>query len=261
MAALSLSAAVLTRCGCSLRHRTRTFWGGEMTVALPEAVSSEIARFGYIEEPVARALIAHVRPGDVVLDVGGHFGFFSLLAAELVGPQGQVHTFEPVPATFGVLSGNAQGKPITVNNLAVWNCAHTIAIQDYGLSLSAFNSVRTPRLKNGSGRAPTIHQIPAVTLDDYTAARTLRPSFAKIDAESAEYEVLQGMQRVIAECRPVICLELGDVGVADAVKSRELVEWLIAHGYAPLEWSGKGFVSHQLKADYAYTNLLFAPRG
>jgi FkbM family methyltransferase len=39
-----------------------------------------------------------VRPGDVALDVGANFGFFAYRLARLVGPDGEVHAFEPHPA-------------------------------------------------------------------------------------------------------------------------------------------------------------------
>src|SRR5687768_4546875 len=39
-----------------------------------------------------------VRRGDVVLDVGANFGFFAYRLARLVGPEGEVHAFEPHPA-------------------------------------------------------------------------------------------------------------------------------------------------------------------
>src|SRR5262249_52878254 len=40
---------------------------------------------------------ATVRPGSVVFDIGAHVGFYSLLSSVLVGPEGQVFSFEPVP--------------------------------------------------------------------------------------------------------------------------------------------------------------------
>jgi FkbM family methyltransferase len=42
-------------------------------------------------------------PGDVVVDIGAHIGYYTLLFASLVGESGKVIAFEPDPANFRVL--------------------------------------------------------------------------------------------------------------------------------------------------------------
>ena len=59
-----------------------------MHIVLPEVVSSDIYRFGFIEPNVARSIIKFVSKNDVI-DVGAHFGFFTILMAELVGSEGK----------------------------------------------------------------------------------------------------------------------------------------------------------------------------
>ena len=46
--------------------------------------------------------------GDVVIDVGAHVGFFTLIAASIAGSEGEVHAFEPVPSNFAALEQNAR---------------------------------------------------------------------------------------------------------------------------------------------------------
>jgi hypothetical protein len=49
-----------------------------------------------IHEEATTALFKKiVKPGDVVLDLGANIGYFTLLAAKLVGDRGRVHAFEP----------------------------------------------------------------------------------------------------------------------------------------------------------------------
>src|SRR5271165_6466052 len=48
----------------------------------------------------------HVRPGMVVLDIGAHVGFFTLMFARAVGGNGAVFAFEPIPLTFAILKQN-----------------------------------------------------------------------------------------------------------------------------------------------------------
>jgi len=47
-----------------------------------------------------------LRPGDVFIDGGAHAGMFTLVAASAVGPEGEVHAFEPHPVTFQMLQKN-----------------------------------------------------------------------------------------------------------------------------------------------------------
>ena len=54
-------------------------------------------RLGIYELHVQDVLTQHVKKKDVVYDVGANFGFHTLLASRLVGNQGQVIAFEPLP--------------------------------------------------------------------------------------------------------------------------------------------------------------------
>ena len=239
----------------------RTFWGERMRVVLPEVVSSEILRFGYIEENLIAALLAHVPAAGTVFDVGAHFGFFSLLSSRLAGPAGRIVAFEPMPTTCSVLRRNVEAAGVVVVNAAVWNQPTELRMHDFGLGLSAFNSIRPPRLTKAAPRPARerIVTVPAVTLDEYASEQDLAPDFVKIDAESAEFEVLEGMERLLRETRPVVSLEVGDLGVEGARSRADLVRHLTARGYRSLEYADGAIREHRLRDRYAYGNLLFVP--
>lgn len=260
--AITLERAALERLpGAVMRTTARTFWGERMTVVLPEAVSSEILRFGYVEANLVAAMLEHAPAGGVVFDVGAHFGFFSLLAKRLVGPEGRVFAFEPAPSTAAILRGNVEPAGVTVVAAAVWKEPCEIEINDLGAALSAFNSVRRPRLDGRAERVARESKVatPAVTLDGFASEVGERPGFVKVDAESAEFEVLLGMETLLREAKPVVCLELGDLGVEGAHPSRALVDHMIARGYRALEHSEDGFREHAPLERYPFTNLLFVP--
>ena len=58
-----------------------------------------------------------------VIDVGANFGWFSLIFSTLLGNQGSVHSFEPVPPTFKILKQNVRinktNSEIILNKMAL----------------------------------------------------------------------------------------------------------------------------------------------
>src|SRR4051812_37113982 len=167
--------------------RARTFWGDRMEVVLPETVSLHIFRFGFFEEALTRVVLRCVEPGGVFLDIGAHFGYFSLLAADLVGSRGAVHSFEPTPGTFEVLKRNVGSRPnVHLVPMALHAKKGSMSISDFGLKNSAFNSMFAPRLseRSRSRMTETRHTVPVTTVDDFVAERGVAPTFVKIDAES-----------------------------------------------------------------------------
>jgi hypothetical protein len=65
---------------------------------------------GAYEIPVQKALIENAQPGGVVYDVGANVGYFSLLAARRVGPEGRVYAFEPVARNAAAIERSARAN-------------------------------------------------------------------------------------------------------------------------------------------------------
>ncbi len=105
--------------GTRMERVAELFFGGSMTVVLPEVISEQIYSYGFFDEIVTGVALRAVREGDVVIDVGAHFGYFTLLFAHLVGESGRVVSFEPTPSTFSVLRKNTVAlKNVTSLNMA-----------------------------------------------------------------------------------------------------------------------------------------------
>jgi FkbM family methyltransferase len=241
----------------------RTFWGDRLTVVFPDRVSTTLYRYGFFERELTRIVLDRVSRGMVFFDVGSHIGYFSLLARHLVGSEGQVHSFEPTPSTFAVLRQNMQRFPNAVqNNLAAYSHAGVLEFRDFGVAFSAFNSLASDKLGvvDRARITSTSTRVPTITLDEYVRQVAVTPHFIKIDAEGAELEILRGMPDILRRARPMITLEVGDKGGADEVRSRDVVDFIMAHEYAALEFAGESYQPHQPRDAYEYGNLLFVPR-
>ena len=86
--------------GRKIKRSVPMFWGERITIVYPEYVSGFLGKYGYFERDLTAAVVDLVEPGDTFYDVGAHFGFYSVLAADLVGSSGAVHSFEPTPQTM-----------------------------------------------------------------------------------------------------------------------------------------------------------------
>jgi FkbM family methyltransferase len=148
-----------------------------------------------VEPDVEDAMLAQLRPADVMWDVGANIGWFALLAARAVGPSGNVTAFEPSPSNAAQIKANASrnGLRLTVVGAAVSDVIGWAQFDD--------RSSLTGRLSE-TGQSV----VPTVTLDDW-AARHEAPSLLKLDVEGAEIAALTGARRLLAESRPVILCE------------------------------------------------------
>ena len=240
-------------------ERFETFWGQPMIGLSNETVAATIMTSGYFEEGLTRTMLALLRPGMTVVDVGAHIGYFTLLAAHLVGNAGRILSFEPTPATRALLLDNVANQPnVIVRSCAAWNSATTLRIRDFGRRFSAFNSFTAPRAAIGRHREIEVEAVP---VDAELERHQLRPDFIKIDVESAERQVLEGLVLTLERLRPVVTLEVGDEGVPGVWSSVELIDFMGSRfGYKAFEWHGGALSPLRARDHWSYDNLIFAPR-
>jgi FkbM family methyltransferase len=193
-----------------LEHRTWIVESGEaagLKLSFPQNLDFIT---GSTEPPVQRSLARYLKPGDVFYDIGANVGFFSLLAARCVGPQGMVYSFEPVNENTAAIRRNA--KLNGLENLSVFEVALAeksgsgelfLTKWDGGSSLSAATIPAAEPIEQRTVRV--------AALDDLIATEGLRPpTLVKIDVEGAEQGVIRGMLKTVARFKPVVLYEVDD---------------------------------------------------
>ncbi|MEH6756950.1 MAG: FkbM family methyltransferase [Parasphingorhabdus sp.] len=242
-----------------------TFWGGKFSAVLPEAVSSVIARCGYFDEPVCRAMLLTVRPGDVVLDIGAHFGFFSLLGSHLTGPDGCVIAIEAMDSTYRQLKSNIDANAEYTNvqclAMAAGNTEGELTFNDYGLLFSSLNSAFAARgpNKNAAEQGKTVIKVRMRPLDKLIQEMKLhRVDFMKIDTESSEHLVLEGLSHTLSSYHPLISLEVSDASPAETEHTAKIFAILKNHGYAAHRIIKDHIVPVPEGSKIGYDNFLFA---
>lgn len=237
------------------------FTGQGMRVVLPELVAVELCRRGFIEAPLTRVLLHTLRPGMTFVDVGGHYGYHSLVASLLVGPTGAVVALEPGRAVARLLRENTAGAPnVTVHEVAAAARDEPVTLRDFGPCHSALSTLRsdarTPPAERRRLRAET-YPVPGVTLDRFLLDAGVRPDVVKLDAEGAELDILTGMRRLLDEVGPLLTVEAGDYEGMAAPATADCLDYLEALGYRAAEWSGDGLRPHRRRPRYDYDNLFF----
>jgi FkbM family methyltransferase len=171
-----------------------------------------------VERDVEDAFLGLLRPGDVVYDLGANIGWYSMLAARIVGSSGRVVAFEPALLNAATIQRNVLGNDMT--NVTVIPAAATdqdgwMAFLDRGNLQSrldkddceAQRERRAKRRKETTVKGRSL--VPITKLDSWIAQTDQpAPSVVKIDVEGAEVGVLRGMSQILRLHEPTLIIEL-----------------------------------------------------
>jgi FkbM family methyltransferase len=165
---------------------------------------------GDVELEVQAVLRKYLRPGMTVYDIGANIGFFSLLAARLVGATGQVTAFEADPEIAARLRGNVsrnQGAPISVEEKAVWSSSSPVFFARADAEVSPDRGLGHVIDNDAEKSAPGTIRVEAVSVDEYVG-KFVAPDFIKCDVEGAEVEVFCGAEKLLNDKKPLILCEM-----------------------------------------------------
>jgi len=169
-------------------------------------------RFGLYEIATVECIKKILKKGDVFIDVGAHIGYLTAVGASLVGKEGQVYSFEPVPLYFEYVRKLALQNPgykIVPQNCALGDKTGT-AVMCYG---GPFNSGGSS-LVAGELNPATIEgsiNVSVRRIDDYLRQNKLEVvDLIKIDVEGFEFPVLKGLKSYFENTnyRPSIICEI-----------------------------------------------------
>ena len=127
-----------------------------------------------------------IKDTDLVIDVGGHIGLFSLYAKQFC-KNGTIYSFEPVQENYKLLSDNVNSnnlKQIKTFNLAVSTSNSTVKLylNDDEAGHSMFSK---------SSKTVTVNSISLQRIFDDNNIENC--NFLKLDCEGTEYEILENL--------------------------------------------------------------------
>lgn len=202
--------------------------GGRLRIRADSWIEYEKRARSCAKEPETVAWIErHLRPGDVVYDIGANVGAYSLVMGRVLQGRGRVYAFEPGFPNFVQLCRN-----IALNGLADTVVPLQVALSDRTglgeLAYSSLDSGAALHTLEGGGerfRMPLL----SYALDELVERFGLEPpAHIKLDVDGIEHAVLLGARRVLAHPR----LRTLSVETEDGRPGAERIDTLLrAHGF------------------------------
>ena len=187
-------------------------------------IARSIFLTGVWEPKVTDFARSWIRPGMVVVDVGAHVGYYTLLFAQLVGEDGHVFAFEPIPAVNRCLEQSIRLNGFT--NVTMFSTA--LFDVDGNSPIGRKGKLLQPDA--ASTKDPIIE---TKVFDHRREEWGIGPvDLVKIDVEGAEMNVLLGMEKCLSDSKPGLLIEVHPQGIWDFGYSPSiLLEFLSERGY------------------------------
>lgn len=235
----------------------------------PELVSDTLIACGEWEPFETRVLMAALTPGATFVDVGANVGYFSCLAAGIVGPHGRVVAVEPEPDNLALLERNVQA--LDADHVEIARVALDDVAGRTDLWLCPENR-GDHSLIAADGRVP--RQIETCRGDDILTGRV---DAIKIDVQGAEARVLRGLVETLArERRRIVLLiefspwalaALGDTShsLLAPLEALDMTCWIVDHEggrLVPATFDDLHALADTIMAPATrgFMNILVAPR-
>jgi FkbM family methyltransferase len=227
----------------SLRYHLRRAWTrlipgvpalircqpGLWWIARQDGVSDELFT-GVFELNERRFVERFVKPGMIVLDVGAHAGFYTLLTSKLVGRSGRVFAFEPSPREREYLFRHLRlnrCRNVTVEPVALSDRRGDgeLFVFDRATGCNSFHP--------GDRRGAQVVTVPITTLDDLFAAGVFTTvDVVKMDIEGAELPALRGAERIFRDLRPALLCEVHEKRTAPwGYRARAIIDVVAGWDY------------------------------
>jgi FkbM family methyltransferase len=208
-------------------------------------------------------VLSFLDEGDRFIDIGANIGYFTLLAAEKLGPKGKVYAFEPDIETYQNLIKNVElndfSKYVECYNKGLSDCKESLQFTKYKEGHDAWNSLSKPINLDFVDKIEEIEVYPldnVMSVEDFKLVKLI-----KIDVEGWEKFVILGMQSLLKKHKPTLIIEFSDENLfKTGYTSFDLFNLICSLGYDAFEIVEDGLLKTTFKGYYDYVNLVFKPK-
>jgi FkbM family methyltransferase len=161
-----------------------------------------------------------------VIEIGANQGYFTKLFQKLVGKNGAVHAFEPIPSTFKLLKESISRFPKNCYLHNLGTGAENLDSVEFHLPVNDHGQATMSPHASDAWQNQEIQKVicKVVRLDDFEPIKNLkRIDFIKLDAEGAELPSLRGAQKLLKKHKPILFFE-------------GCKEWMSSFQYTPCDF-------------------------
>lgn len=176
-----------------------------------------------------------IQQNDTVVDLGGHIGVFSVLAAKHA-INGTVYAFEPMKDNYEVLLSNV--KLNELENVVAENIAVSKESGESKLYLSSQESAKkVGYITGGHSLFPSKERDETILVETETLDSVVKRlgissiNYLKIDTEGSEFDILYTASKGTLDKIQKIVMELHPFGDHTAEK---MIEFLSEHGFSSI---------------------------
>lgn len=183
-----------------------------------------------------------VRSGSVVIDAGANLGYHTLHAAQLVGKDGVVHAFEPLPFLADALEAS-----ILENSFQLRIKVYRSALDERAGQLLLRHAPKTANFGGAhlavGKTTPAAHtdiKVKTVSIDETIPAGQC--NFIKIDIEGAEPRLIEGAKALLSRSKPIILSELHEAQLraVSGIGATDYIKQLSGYGYSCFRLNSDG---------------------
>ena len=183
------------------------------------SVTPHLALDGIWEHEITRAWCSMLKPESVVLDIGANFGYYGLIASQLINmKKSKVVYFEPnpnlIPLIKKTLSVNGLVAGSKIENLAISDNTGTAKLsilKDYigSSSLHTIDHLRGYLEDSMYLEESSVIEVPTTTIDSYCIENNIKNvDLIKLDVEGFEELAYSGMRKTVKQSTsPVLFIE------------------------------------------------------
>ena len=174
-----------------------------------EGISKDLFLFGKREENMTKIFKSYLKPGQKIIDIGSNIGYYVLLEASIIKPNGMIYALEPDPHNVKILRKNVEinqcDSIVYIENAAVSD--KTGVAQLHLANRSNLHTLtRVPEMDKYVKFKGSV-EVPTFALDDFLEYKNIDPrsiDVIRMDIEGHEVYALDGMKRTLKRSGPLI---------------------------------------------------------